>query len=671
MKSLIVLASLLALLACQSNKNGVATPGTSAAPGSTPASGPSNRVGGVDVGNLSSGIVPHTNVSMNYAKNSWVGSANDLTLVLRNSSGSTITAKKSELTSLASPSAIGLKGFLESKYPQRSYKVISVNGLQGVRADFVSSKSEKKSDIYLVSELQDFVHVEADLKSSGDGIAAGDLVISTARVKYLGEAVQNAPIKTVTLNAYSRAGMDLDKRAAYSFKGDCYSYVDQGCNGVSILFGNGEKSEITVGNAGYQHGRIIDLGDERMAPFASVVVNGEYLIAPEAKIPLADIYTVFTPKNLQSERDRQALEAGHVYLIRTLSWPDEDIITKVKVESLVEGRSVTLTYQKLTTVRPQILQKQVDEINRYTIENEKPLSEGEVVLYNRSISNSYFFAAFNFEYSTTGNMYITRNDWDLLFQNGGDGRPTLLVPHTGSAIGGVVDFGTKSLQSLSRADFPDSNTYVRDNRPAVIRGNVYGIYHRVYNEKIGTVYGAVQVLDLAPDNSWVRLKFKRIYLGAPEHFQKWVSLQIPSALQKVTLEKADSSSKMAFYPFIMKRGDEGRHYYEQFYFTPAGNGYPASLMTDYRPFGKDRGFVSLGANFDFERLSVADIENKKGSMKSNVELKIGDVIAANLENYFDKTILVLKVEALTPDQSVTFSIRYLERAKTPYSDDTL
>ena len=623
--------------------------------------------GGVDVGNLTMGAIPQTNATMTFPK-SWSVQSSEKSLLLHDSSGSKIDARKAELTDLASPNPSSLQQYLNAKFPDRNYKIIDINGLKGVRAETKSLPNERNSDIYLVSERNDFVHIQSWLKSTNDGLAKGEEIILTVRVKYRGEPVAGSQAKTVTLNAYYVNGRS-DKKAAYSFQDDCYSYVDPGCRGVSILFGNGGGASLSVGGAGYDHGRIVDLGNVKSVPFESIKIDGEYLIAPLTKISIADIYTAFSPKEQNAELAFTDLKEGHVYLIRTISWPEEDMIIKMKVESLVSDKFVQLTYQKLIFVRPEFLKKQVDELNKYTLENEKLLSEGEVTLHNRSIWNNYFYASFNFENSTSGNMFITNNSWDILFSNGCSGRPVLKVPHTGGALGEVVDLGSKDLGAIGMKDFPDPNLYSRDCGQEIKKGNTYGIYHHRYDENIGAIYGAVKVLDIATDNSWVRLKFRRIHLGPAEHFQKWVSLQIPDGIQSVKLEKSESSSSQIFYPFIGKTGLQGSHYYEQIHFNLAQYGNPDRLFTDYRPYGKDRGFIVLGKNLDMDKVSVVDIEKRKGSFDNSVDLSEGDIIASYLENYYDKTIMLIRVDKLIVGQSVELSYKYLQRAKAPFSDD--
>lgn len=614
--------------------------------------------GGVDVGNMKSAIVPTTSASMSYPSN-WSSASTSNVLEIKNTSGSSVQAKKSEITDLSSPNAFSLKQYLKQKYPDRDYTIVSFNGFEGVRAELSDTPTEKKSDLYIVSELKDFIHIESDLKKTDDGIIQGDQIILTVRVKYQGVAYPDAQMKTVTVGNGNGQG----NRRTYSFLGDCFTY-EGACNpygGVGSSFGG---NSVSIGTAGYDHGRVVELAPETQIPFDSIRVEGEYLVAPMSNIPISDIYTAFNPKDLQKDQGSIALKAGHVYLVRTISWPDEDLITKVRVEKIDGGSSVTLTYQKLVYVKKEDLQKQIDLINKNTIENEAPLSTGEVMLYNRSVWNNYFYASFNFQYSTSGNMFITHNGWDLLFQTGCNGKPNFNVPHTGSGIGEVIDLGDKDLEAVSQTDFPDANNYKRDCGVDVIKGHTYAIYHYDYGDmNASLIRGAIQVIDLDKDAKWVRLKFKRLSVGPADYFQKWIDLDLPQGLQSVTLEETSNWLTKRFYPFINKRGDQGSHYYEDMDFS---NNH---LSVDSRPYGSKRGFFKLPSSSSIEGVSLADFESFKDSFQNYIEVNDGDIIAVLLENYYDKTVMVMKVDNVVNDKSLSLSIKYLQRAKTAYSDD--
>lgn len=490
-----------------------------------------------------------------------------------------------------------------------------------------------------MSEQNDFIHIESRLTQYANGIREGDAIILSVRVKYQGVPFKNEKPRTLTLGARGSTGT-ADEHA-YSFDGDCYTYGNPKCNpttggrrsGVAVSY----ERDFLIGTSGYDHGRIVKLGDDKDVPF-----------------------------------DQVKLEAGVTYLIRTISWPEEDVVTKMHVDAISKGTSVTITSEKLVYVPETELKKIVDQTDDFTKNYEQPLSTGDVTLYNRSVTNNYFYASFNFFFSTSGNMFITHNSWDLMFE--GDARhPQFSVPHTGSGIGQVIDLGTKDIAQVDANNFPDPDTYNRSKRPFVTKGHTYAIYHYEggrndfgikSNDEL--TWGAVQVIDVDKDAKWVQLKFRRVKISGPDHFQNWISLAIPTDIVKTTLDTS-SADTATFYPFIMKRADQGRHSDEKF--SIYWNANLPVLDIDSRPYGNDRGFTKLPSGTVFGSVTSADVEALRGKFNRGSELAVGDIVAANLENYYDLTVAVLRIEAISPGKSVDFSIRYLKRAKAPYFED--
>jgi len=651
MKSTLVLLTLLSLTLAACSPRG------------SQRSEPSKAQGGVDVGNLQSTDVPATSAWMSYPSN-WNSSKTGTELKLQNSSGSSVRAERAQIPDLASPTAISLQRYLQSKHPTRQYKIINLNGLEGVRADLLNNADRRQSDLYLVSELRDFIHIESDLLQTSGGIAQGEAILLTVRIRYAGVPYPSHAPKTVTIGQIEQQDTET---SVYSLQDDCFSYSSdcQTRQGVGIGF---YEKELNIGLAGYDTGRVVELGTQLQVPFEAIRVEGEFLVAPASTTPLSDIYTMFTPRNPQKDQSRLELKEGSVYLIRTISWPDEDMITKVRVDKLT-AHSATLTYQKLVQVTTTTLQKQVDQLNQYTLEFEKPRERGEVTLFSRSHWDSSPYASFNFEYSTSGNMHITHNSWDLMFENGDDGKPTLSSSYSGSGLGQVIDMGVMDLNAVKLSHFPDPNGFSRDTDGAQARlGHTYLVYTYDYSsDQNSAVFGAVQVLSLDPQGKWVQLRFRRLQVRQADHFQKWISLTTPQGVQTVTLQKTADSRTSVFLPFITKRADQGSHYYEDISFSDYGP-QDSYLRVDSRPFGADRGFFKLGAGRALESVTLAEIEALRGQFSHYAPLEAGTLYAVLLENYYNKTVMVMRVDRLQPG-STQLSMRYLARAKTRYSDD--
>lgn len=213
---------------------------------------------------------------------------------------------------------------------------------------------------------------------------------------------------------------------------------------------------------------------------------------------------------------------------------------------------------------------------------------------------------------------------------------------------------------------PNGNT---DLGQELVVGHTYLIYHFHCDEPgKNATYGALKLLAKDPDGKWARFKFRRIALKDVGHFQEWVGLKVPTKPVTVTLELGGQTEMGRFYPFIMKRGDQGGHYHEMMDFN-CGKVNASCLRVDSRPYGKERAFFKLPANTNLNSVTLKDVLGLRGKFNSFVDIRKGDKYAVLLENFYDLTVMVMSVDELVPAKSVKLTFNDLQRAKTPYSDD--
>lgn len=319
MKILILLSTVFLLFSCAGNSEKTINPQTVQAQG------------GVDVGNMSSSAVPETNAYFDiFGK--WKAKIEGKLLILENESFSKIEARKVTLEGLESLNIEALQNKLKEKHPERTYKQINFNGLEGVRAEISATENTKVSEFYLISEGKDLIHVIANLNSADDGFIEGEKIVSTVRVKFNGVAFKDSPVTTIDL--HHQKDNVLYK---YSFTKACWE--SENCNGAML-----ELRDYNL----YVEGNIVELGPEEIIPFDSIKVEGEFLTAPESKFSIADIYA--------DERGQSSLRIkdGFNYLIRVDNGPEEGLILKLKVTGELDGGNLVLTYQKLVAVKQEV-----------------------------------------------------------------------------------------------------------------------------------------------------------------------------------------------------------------------------------------------------------------------------------------------------------------------------
>lgn len=593
--------------------------------------------GGVDVGNMSSEI-PGTSAIITWPSG-WGGKLDGKTLVLKDSASSTIKAKKTSIHDLTSPTQSSLQIYLKDT-TGRDYEMIEMNGLKGVRFNTVDTPELKVSDIYLITELNDLIQITSELSKTNNGLEEGEKIISTIRLKYKGVAVTNAVSKTVTFS-------DSTESNSYSFLGDCYS-GEKSCKGVGF-FGSGKYLKINRDFSTFGDAHVTVLGTEREIPFDSIHIDGEYLIAPSTEVNIADIYASPFAPNQQFYQLKP--KVGTVYLIRTIDWPSEDLIVKMRVDSIDPFQ---FTYEKLITVPRDELKKLVEEMNRNTLQKEMPMDEGEVTLYNRSAWENLSSASFNFQYSTSGNYYITHNDWDFTFDYSNEdcgfkpslnlGDPRRVGTFSKLNTGSIFEIDNKDFATYAQDDFKKNEKYtspIDDCGTNIEVNRSYAIHYHTQEkgENPRSVFGVIKVLDLKTENGHsMRFKFRRIYAGKLLHFQKWHERELPEVLTaELNANGFNPDSGIMATEDVKFLGD--------------------TLSIGENPYGTERGLVKFDK--DASKVTLSDVEQSVGNFSPNLKISLGDVIGVYTETLYERGIFVLKVEEFIQGKVLKVSRRYL------------
>ena len=594
--------------------------------------------GGVDVGNMSSSEIPGTRAIMTLSPG-WGGKLDGETLVLNDTASSTIKAKKTSIHDLTSVTQSSLQIYLKET-TGRDYEKIEMNGMKGVRFNTVNTPELRLSDIYLITELNDLIQIKSELSKSNNGFVEGEKIISTVRLKYKGVAVTNAVSKTVTFS-------DNIESNSYSFLGDCYS-GEKSCKGVGF-FGSGEYLKINRDFSTFGDAHVTILGTEKEIPFDSIHIDGEYLVAPSTEINIADIYASPFAPNQQFYQLKP--KVGTVYLIRTINWPSEDLIIKMRIDSIDPFQ---FTYEKLITVPQDELKKLVEEMNRNTLQNEMLMDEGEVTLYNRSAWENLSSASFNFQYSTSGNRYITHNDWDFTFDYSNEdcgfkpslnlGDPRRVGTFSEQSAGSIFEIDNEDFATYTQEDFKKNLGYTQpviDCGTSIEVNKSYAVHYHTQEagEKPRSVFGVIKVLDIKTENGHsVRFKFRRIYAGKLLHFQEWREMELPEISTKEINAETNNADWENFVVENVKFSND-------------------TLSINENPYGNERGLVKFDK--DASKVTLNDVEQSVGNFSPNLKISQGDVIGVYTETISERGIFVLKVEEYIQDKVLKVSRRYL------------
>jgi hypothetical protein len=376
------------------------------------------------------------------------------------------------------------------------YHSVVVNGLNGAKY-FSPEKSIQK--LYLISPTHEIVYIES--KSSGNRETAHQ-VANSVYFKYQGVEDKNAMEFTLDMNPqmnsslFSLEGACLYKDCPYSQKVFSQFFIDP----------RDSKPKIKIGTSGYDSGKVIDLNLSEN-DFDNIFVKGEFISLPSSTIKLESVYEKFSTKAPIQDLSTAEVKKGHIYFVRTISWPKEDSLFKLVVNSVdVNNGTLNITVRKLAYIPEYLLQENIHFINEYTIKYEAVKNEGEVNLYDqRQWAGEYAPSCFNFQYGTRDNMYITHNSWDLQFTN--LSHPFFFYAGSAGDHGDVIDLGMADLEQINVNSFPATSRN-HSSMVEVIEGHVYLIMSYKLNS---VTWAAVKVATLEPGNNrWVKLNWKKI-----------------------------------------------------------------------------------------------------------------------------------------------------------------
>tara|TARA_B110001454_G_C12723278_1_gene436246 strand:+ start:41754 stop:42806 length:1053 start_codon:yes stop_codon:yes gene_type:complete len=254
-------------------------------------------------------------------------------LEISNYDGSKLTVTKAKIEGNAGPTLTDLKVYLKAKYPARKYSDIKINGSEGFSAEVTNAEGQLETDVYLISEFKDFIHVRMNLRHKTTVLVSGQSVLESIQTKRDDEPVSLSVVRHVTL----RAGITN--------------------NEVPLDFAQKSETSLSVKGSKSGAGYIVEIdASHGTTDFDAIKsANKGIMFGDDKSVPIENIETVFQSSDRTLPKNIVYLKDGGVYLVRAENGLFTDSITKVLVESLEPGKSVTLKYQTLMSVPVGIL----------------------------------------------------------------------------------------------------------------------------------------------------------------------------------------------------------------------------------------------------------------------------------------------------------------------------
>lgn len=560
---------------------------------------------------ISTLAIPNTNVFMTNA-NGWNAQISNQELIFTNQT-STIKASKIELKAIASLNQISLEKYLEEKSPGRDFKAFEINGLHGVRTNYIDSdKKDKQFEIYLISEQLDQIFISGSVDVNTDA----DKVISSLRLKYPADIVKDSEQETTTL--------DTDN-SSISFSKDCAKLLF-GCKDISGQMNFDLKKSVFSLHA--QAGAIKFLGNDQNGLYDSVKSNGEYIMAANEKYLASAV-------NTGAFKQKSPLEAkiskGHVYLVRSINLPHEDLIAKLRIDSISE-KSITVTFRILLKTNQKNLKQTYVKTQTNLIASTKPISTGEAVLLKDDL--------FHLRYSQQFGQSINYFNWSIKVVDS-----NIVLDQQFIHINGMISsISKKNLKDVTKADFPNVPEFIGDKYQSVNieEGKIYGLFQQHGNAELSSAYAAFQIVDKDENNQWIRIKFQFI------HVDEFWDLQPEQDYSKYTFDELLTHNDIRF--FVAESNSSKR--------SISYNAFADQLYIEDNPLTGQRGFFNFGKEANFLTLKETDIKSKIGKFTDKVDVSKGDVIGVYYENLSAKAMLLIYVDAHLRGEHVALRTKY-------------
>lgn len=267
----------------------------------------------------------HLFVSVSFG---WTESALPNGLELNHQDGSKVVITKASVDGNETPTLEALKKHLQAKTPSRTYSAIQINDSVGLSAEYTTHDGGIESEVYLISEQKDFIHVRLVDRHKTLVLFNTQNVLASIQLQKPG--VQ--PTLSMKREVKLRAGIPSHQ--------------------VPLLFAQNSPMSLNANDSSKTSGYILELTQFNGADdFDKVSATEDGLVFGDNKT-LCDeqVNKIFqSGESLELEQSVE-LKLGGIYLVRTQNGPFQDIVAKVLVESIEPGHSVTLKYQTLAPI---------------------------------------------------------------------------------------------------------------------------------------------------------------------------------------------------------------------------------------------------------------------------------------------------------------------------------
>ncbi len=373
------------------------------------------------------------------------------------------------------------------------------------------------------------------LKAAGISCENGYKTVAADSIQSVMIASTDTKSRDVTLKSSSKYGYD---QSAYNLSGNCFSRQGNGCETRDQLMFNhgGDAKNLSLygdfvvldksAEAQYEDISFDSLDSLNLKTVDGTVVSKDTIFgnpSTDRKLALGEssIYNQY--------------ENGSVLLaLVDETWANENYqLFKVKVDKVVGGEEVTLSYQRIAEA------PKADFKNFYCSKQAEikkasaGKTEGEAIVFGRSYGG-YASSTFGFDYGVNGfDGRFVRSDGVMSFGDvqkcSGTQDELCVTPYVGwvgSYWGGVIDLGNRPLNEVDKTSWPNLQSIDPSTAASAMKQNhTYLVSQLNYRDY---TFGAVRVTEIDPQGRWVKFNWKRVAIEQPYRFITYTQVAIPA-----------------------------------------------------------------------------------------------------------------------------------------------
>lgn len=464
--------------------------------------------------------------------------------------------------------------------------------------------------------------------------------------------------RTVTLRSWSKYGFN---QSAYNLSRNCFSRQGKGCEISDQLYSpGGDRMGLSL------KGHFLILDKTAQIKYDEISFDSfDSLNLKTMDGTGLTLDTVFgNPSSERKLAPRETQPDGYnkyekgsvlLALVDDLSRDDKYQLFKIRIERVIAGEEVSISYQRIAEA-PKTELRNFYCSRQAQIRKESAKAEGEAVVFSSSYGGVES-STFGFDYGVNGfDGRFVSSEEVMSFSDG-----KTLVGRFNGYWGGVIDLGNKPLSEIDRSSWPDLQSIDPRTKLSEMKANHTYLVSQLTDKAY--TFGAIRVTEIDPQGHWIKFNWKRVSIEKPYRFVTYTEVATPSneAFGEVTLGNKWWKETHLHIALAERFPEIDSPVTETVYFKKDLN----VLSVDNRFFPAYSGVVEVTGQYNsVDAVPASIVYNLENQFKRDAAIKTGSVYVVAAETFFAKSSLAIQVVEFVPGESVKLKYKFLYNGQT-------